>query len=88
MYEERDSEQLVTDIAGSSENTNADDKLSTDSKDKSNGTKQQHLNNLRTKTYVIYAIAAILAAVLISIYSYFAVRFAEELTNPSEQNWE
>ena len=42
--------------------------------DESDSIKQQQLNKLKTKTYTIYTVVAILATILSSIYLYYAVR--------------
>ena len=67
-------------------NTTADEKLLIDSKDKSDSTKQQHLNKLKKKTNIIYIVIAILATALISIYSYYAVKLERDY-NQSEEEW-
>ena len=58
------------------ETTTADEKLIIDSKDKSQNIKQQHLNKLKTKTYMLYIVVAILATALSSYCSYFTIRIA------------
>ena len=50
----------------------------TDNKDKGNSIKDQHLNKIKTKTYIIYTIVTILASALVAVNSYYAVRFASD----------
>ena len=69
---------MVSSIVDNTENTTVDEKLLIDSKDKSDSTKQQQLNKLKTKTYIIYTVVSILATALISIYSYYAVRLVRD----------
>ena len=75
MHEEEDSESRVSNILVNTESTTDDEILSTDSKDKSYSIKKQHLRKLRTRSYIIYIVVAILATVLSSFYSYYAIRF-------------
>ena len=72
---------MVSGIEDNTEVTNFDEKLLNDSKDKSNGIKQQHLKKLKNQTYIIYTVAAIFATATISIYSYFSVKFASDVFN-------
>ena len=45
--DEKDSKKVVSGIVGSTETTTVDEKLLNDSKEKSNGIKQQHLKKLK-----------------------------------------
>ena len=79
---------MVSYILESTETTSVDKNLFSDSKDKSNSIKQQHLDNLKTRTYIIYTLAAILASVLSSIYSYYAFRFVRDGLNFDTDEYE
>ena len=72
---------MVSNILDNTENTIVEEKLLNDSKDKSNSTKQQHLNKLKTKTYIIYTVVVILATALSSIYTYYAVKLTIDSFN-------
>ena len=72
---------MVSNILNNTENTIIDKKLLNDSKDESNSTKKHHLNKLKTKTYIIYTVVAILATALSSIYSYYAVKLSIDSFN-------
>ena len=87
MPDERDSEKFISNIADNTETSIDDINLSTDSKNKRNSTKQQHLDKLKTKTQIIYTVVAILATALISVYSYFAFRFVRDGINQSVEEF-
>ena len=65
---------MVQNNVENTETTTVEDKVITDGKDKSNNIKQLHLDKLKTKTYIIYTVVAILATALSFIYSYYAVK--------------
>ena len=69
---------MVSNIVDSTKISTVDEKLLTENKEKSNSIKQQHLDKLKTKTYTIYTVVAILATALGSIYSYFAVMLVKD----------
>ena len=75
IHEEEDSESLASNILVNTETTTDDENLLTDSKDKSNSIKLQQLSKLKTRTYIIYIVVAILATALSSTYSYYTIRF-------------
>ena len=86
IHEEEDSESLASNILVNTETTTDDENLLTDSKDKSNSIKQKHLNKLKTKTYIIYTVVAVLAAALISIDSYYAVKLTRDRFSDSDHH--
>ena len=69
---------MVPNIVDNTETTTDDEKFLIDSKDKSNSIKKLNLNRLKTKTYLIYTVVAILASALSSIVSYYAVRIVKD----------
>ena len=79
---------MVPNIVDNTKTNTEDKKLLTESKDKISSIKQQHLDKLKTKTYIIYTIATILATALSSIYFYYAVMFAIAGFNMSKDEYE
>ena len=77
---------MVPNIVDNTETTTDDEKLLTDSKDKSKSVKQHHLDKLKTKTYIIYTSIAVLATALTSLVSYFTVLLVRD--NHSLSNYE
>ena len=70
---------MVSGRVDNTETTIVDEKLLNDSKETSNGIKQQHLKKLKNQTYIIYTVVAILATATTSIYSYFSVKLASDM---------
>ena len=80
MNEEKDN-KVVQKNFGDSEIAIVEETFLTDSKDQSNIIKQQQLNKLKTKTYIIYTVVVILATALSLIYSYYDVKLAIDSLN-------